>query len=66
MLYTDGLIEVMNEGGEMFGEDRLIDLVKSCSKIDIKRTSGRLKDSYESFKGDALAEDDITALLIEF
>jgi len=56
----------MNEGGEMFGEDRLIDLVKSCSKIDIKRTSGRLKDSYESFKGDALAEDDITALLIEF
>jgi phosphoserine phosphatase RsbU/P len=66
LLYTDGLIEVTNETGELFGEDRLIDLVKSCSKIDIKRASGRLKDAYENFRGNALTEDDITALLIQF
>jgi sigma-B regulation protein RsbU (phosphoserine phosphatase) len=66
LLYTDGLIEVMNEKGEMYGEERLRNLMKSSSDIDIRSTALHLKSSYESFKGSTLAEDDITALLIEF
>ncbi|MGD9907423.1 SpoIIE-like protein with response regulator receiver domain protein [Mesotoga sp. HF07.pep.5.2.highcov] len=66
LLYTDGLIEVMNEKGEMYGEERLRNLMKSSSDIDIRSTALHLKSSYESFKGSTLAEDDITALLIQF
>ncbi|WP_289059543.1 SpoIIE family protein phosphatase [Mesotoga prima] len=66
LLYTDGLIEVMNEKGEMYGEERLKNLMERSSDTDIRSASLNLKSSYESFKGSALAEDDITALLIEF
>jgi sigma-B regulation protein RsbU (phosphoserine phosphatase) len=66
LVYTDGLIELSNEKGEMYGESRLRDLFASCANIDIEETSERLKTSFDSFKGSVLAEDDITALLIEF
>ena len=66
LVYTDGLIELSNEKGEMYGESRLRDLFESCANIDIEETSERLKTSFDSFKGSVLAEDDITALLIEF
>ncbi|HQN29118.1 MAG TPA: SpoIIE family protein phosphatase, partial [Mesotoga sp.] len=66
ILYTDGFTESTNEDGEMFGEERLQDILQGCLDMSLSATKENLRDRFEKFKGIKNAEDDVSLLLIEF
>lgn len=60
--YSDGLIDVFNENGEIFGEQRLLEFIQSMistgSRVD------KIIDNVKDFRGDVLQSDDILLLEI--
>ncbi len=66
ILYTDGFTESTNEDGEMFGEERLRNILLGCRDMSLSATIENLRDRFEKFKGSKKAEDDVSLLLIEF
>jgi sigma-B regulation protein RsbU (phosphoserine phosphatase) len=63
-LYTDGLTEATNSDREMYGEDRLRDVLSSQSGADAVRFSERVNASLESHVGGTPAADDTTWLVV--
>ncbi len=65
VLYTDGITESFNETDEMFGEQRLRDLIlahRDASAVEIKRT---IIDAVIAFTPDTERQDDITVMVIK-
>ncbi|MBK7651391.1 MAG: PP2C family protein-serine/threonine phosphatase [Flammeovirgaceae bacterium] len=60
--YTDGLTETINEAGEEFGADSLIDYFKKNSGKDIKTIHQDIIVALDGFKGRNGYRDDITML----
>jgi serine phosphatase RsbU (regulator of sigma subunit) len=63
-LYTDGIIEAMNAGGEFYEEDRLIDLLKVCRSDPPTNIVEKLVSSVLDFSGVSQAADDLTAIIL--
>jgi phosphoserine phosphatase RsbU/P len=61
--YTDGITEPENAYGEMFGEERLIDLVKKHSHEDDQRILDIVLEAVRSWTGSPELYDDMTLLL---
>jgi sigma-B regulation protein RsbU (phosphoserine phosphatase) len=61
--YTDGITEPENAYGEMFGEERLIDLVKKHAHRDDQEIVGNVLDAVRSWTGTPELHDDMTLLL---
>jgi sigma-B regulation protein RsbU (phosphoserine phosphatase) len=61
--YTDGITEPENPYGEMFGEDRLMELVKKHSHQDDGEILRIVFDAVRSWTGTAELFDDMTLLL---
>jgi len=63
VLYTDGVIEVMNAAGEMFGVDRLEDVIRRRhdSSRDLVEA---VIDATRAFAGRSSYEDDFTLVVI--
>jgi serine phosphatase RsbU (regulator of sigma subunit) len=67
LFFTDGLIEEHREGGEQFGEARLIDLIERAS-----RDGGSVQEMVRRLSSDLMQErggvttDDATLLLLEW
>jgi sigma-B regulation protein RsbU (phosphoserine phosphatase) len=61
--FTDGISEPENEYGEMFGEDRLIDLVRK----NFARSDGEIAqavfEAVERWTGSPELQDDMTLLI---
>jgi len=62
--YSDGVTESVNLADEEFGEQRLIDVVRSCSGIPLQQVLRRIDDAVAAFVGDADPFDDYTLLLL--
>jgi len=65
-LYTDGVTEAMNEGGELYSEDRLKELLSKhqCSSVE---ESVRLSvDDVWAFQGEAEQADDVTVMTVSY
>lgn len=62
VLYTDGIVEAMNEEEQEFGEDRFYRLVKSKSRKDSSQFTKAIVDQLDEYKGEAEQHDDITIL----
>jgi sigma-B regulation protein RsbU (phosphoserine phosphatase) len=63
-VYTDGVIEAVNESGSEYGEERLVQLLTGLRGID---AAGRLKTilaSVDQFASAAAQYDDITCLVL--
>jgi sigma-B regulation protein RsbU (phosphoserine phosphatase) len=61
--YTDGITEPENAYGEMFGEERLIDLVKRHAKEDDKDIVRMILEAVRTWTGTTELFDDMTILL---
>lgn len=65
-LYTDGVTEAMNADEQLYGEQRLLDIINSAVYEDMKELCGIVKDDVDRFTGDAPQFDDITMLALKF
>jgi sigma-B regulation protein RsbU (phosphoserine phosphatase) len=63
LCYTDGITEPENPYGEMFGEERLIDLVKKHSRRDDREILQIILEAVRSWTGSPELQDDMTLLL---
>ena len=63
-LYTDGLNEAENLNKEQLGEERMLQLLKSCSKMTAKQTVEKLDDDVEKHRNGADPNDDLTMLCL--
>jgi sigma-B regulation protein RsbU (phosphoserine phosphatase) len=63
VFYTDGVTEPENEYSEMFGERRLIDVLKRHAHLDAERIAAAVVESVELFTGSPELQDDLTLLL---
>jgi phosphoserine phosphatase RsbU/P len=61
--YTDGITEPENEYGEMFGEERLIELVSKNQDRDDNRVIEVVMDAVRQWTGAPELSDDMTVLL---
>jgi sigma-B regulation protein RsbU (phosphoserine phosphatase) len=63
LLFTDGVTELRSSGGEEFGEQRLIDLLKANSKLGADALRDRIVQAVVSF-GAGEFQDDATLLVL--
>jgi phosphoserine phosphatase RsbU/P len=64
--YTDGITELENESGEMFGLDRLIDFSIKNQHLPLIDFKQKLIDALTSFKGENDYNDDFSFLVCRF
>jgi len=64
VIFTDGLIEAVNEAGEEYGEARLLEVVKSTPRESAEKTLSALLAAVDGFAGRAPQHDDITCLIV--
>jgi sigma-B regulation protein RsbU (phosphoserine phosphatase) len=63
---TDGIWEARNQMGEMFGRERLKDLIRKNVAHSSDQISSSIIDALKTFRGSARQEDDITLLVIKW
>lgn len=62
--YTDGVYEAMNAGEELFGEDRMAEILNESIQDDPAMIIRRMKKAVAAHRGDAPASDDLTMIAI--
>ena len=65
VLYTDGIVEAMNEQEELFGFDRLLEVIRKSPAETAEALLKEIKDNVNEFAGAALQHDDITIIVIQ-
>ncbi len=65
VVYSDGLIEAQNSEEEMFGEDRLIEVIRNEAGNGAAHLEYSLSEIDEGFVGDRPPEDDVTVMMVE-
>ncbi len=63
--YSDGITEAMNENMDLFGEEKLSELLKNKTKCTSAQIINEIWNSIKSFKGRAAQNDDMTMLLVK-
>jgi sigma-B regulation protein RsbU (phosphoserine phosphatase) len=63
VLYTDGVTETWNSAQEMFGRERLIELVSECQSLTAAALAEAIRDAVAAFVGDAPQVDDLTLMV---
>ncbi len=64
-LYSDGVTEAMNEAGEMFGEQRLLDELNKIADLPLKDMLSAVRKAIRSHAGYEAQSDDISMLAIK-
>jgi len=65
ILYTDGIVEAMNEQEEIYGFDRLLDVVKNSQTMTAETLLEEIKRQVNEFAGDTPQHDDITIIVVQ-
>ena len=65
LLYTDGVTEAGRKDGELFGEDRLNAVVRSCAGLPAVQVLERIKAETLAFCDGAPQSDDITIMVVK-
>ena len=68
ILYTDGVTEAMNSNSEIFGEQRLLDLIDlyATDEKNAKEISAYIRRQVLVFANNTVQDDDITLLVLKF
>jgi len=64
VIFTDGVIEAVNDRDEEFGEGRLLEVLRATPVEKAAATLARLTSAVDAFAGFARQHDDITWLLL--
>lgn len=64
LLYTDGVTEASNQTGDFFGEQRLLNLVRSQKGYSAKKIQQAVLNSVKRFTNGAPLQDDIALIAI--
>lgn len=64
VLYTDGVIEIMNTANEMFGVDRLEQAIRCLPRASSRDLLEAVIDATRAFAGRAGYEDDFTLVIV--
>lgn len=64
VFYTDGVVEAMNEQGEMFTFERLFELLARYQTLSPKELVHRIMNEVQTFTGNAPQTDDITVVVL--
>lgn len=64
--FTDGLIEVENEAGEEYGEERLMQVVQSHSETEMSSLNHSIRTDFDDFRGTNPPHDDFALLSVRF
>lgn len=65
VFYSDGVTEARNRTGELFGVERLIDLVQTHADLDPEELTKRLRAAVEGFSGSGNFADDLTCVSVK-
>ena len=65
-LYTDGVTEATNAAQELFGEERLQQVLNDDPDLPVEELLPKIKNSIDVFVGDADQFDDITMLGLSY
>ena len=65
-VYTDGVPEATDGSGEMFGTDRMIETLSSCTDNTPEEILQGVRSAVDSFVGDAEQFDDLTMMCLEY
>ncbi len=66
LLFSDGLTEAQNFRNDLFGESRLTDVAKECSKLAASEVSEKILGAVRAFVGNAPPSDDMTLVVLRF
>ncbi|MFB0505821.1 MAG: SpoIIE family protein phosphatase [Thermodesulfobacteriota bacterium] len=62
---TDGIWEMHNAGGEMFGKDGLREIIRDHASAPANGILGAITDALNRFRGGYACEDDITMVVVK-
>jgi serine phosphatase RsbU (regulator of sigma subunit) len=65
VLYTDGIVEAMNAREELFGFDRLLEVIRKSSAATAEALLEEINDHVNEFAGLAAQHDDITIIVVQ-
>ena len=65
VLYTDGVTEAFNEQEELFGEERLLDVIKANSHLGAQGLLDKIVEEVMTFAGEAEQSDDVTLVILK-
>ena len=65
-VYTDGLSEATDAGGEMFGTDRMIAALNTYAERSPEAILNEVRNVVDAFAGDAEQFDDLTMMCLEY
>ena len=65
-LYTDGVTEAMNTSDELYGENRLLEVLNKNALSDTQTICDAVKADVDLFAGESPQFDDITMLCLKF
>lgn len=63
LLYTDGVTEAVNSRQEVFGSQRLAELVRSNAHLAAQELLRAVRQGWVDFMGDRTADDDVTLVI---
>src|SRR5579862_7710800 len=62
--FTDGISEAMNDSDEEWGEDRMVEAVKSCANMSPSEMIGQIMQAADKFVAGAKQHDDMTLVVL--
>ncbi|MFH1311947.1 MAG: SpoIIE family protein phosphatase [Candidatus Eisenbacteria bacterium] len=65
VLYSDGITECMNGDGDMFGEERLEEVLATTSSEDAQGIRGAIFSAVDQFRQDRPYSDDMTLIVLK-
>jgi len=65
MALTDGLFEAFNSDGEMFGKDRVRELIRNSADLSANEITDRINRELARFLGDTSPDDDLTFVIVK-
>jgi phosphoserine phosphatase RsbU/P len=65
LIFTDGLVEALNDRGEEYGEGRMLDVLHSGSASNPDELLRRLMINVDGFVGATPQHDDITCMVVQ-